>query len=76
VNIESKPYDPEYYISQMDTEEVEIPLTGLAAKSRMIGVKNTIRWKWVKDSDGNYVSYLSLFLIYHSTRDRIRAGFS
>jgi len=47
VNVEARPFDPEYYrATKDDTEE----LTGPAAKGKMIGVRNTVRWRW-KDGE-------------------------
>jgi len=57
VNLDSKPYDGDYYSELQSGEEVidgkEQPLL---AKQRMLGVKNTIRWKWISDTEGNPVS--------------------
>lgn len=49
VNVEARPFDPEYYRA---TNEDEGELTGPAAKGKMIGVRNTIRWRWVTAADG------------------------
>ncbi|KAK4686953.1 RNA polymerase-associated protein LEO1, partial [Tremellales sp. Uapishka_1] len=50
VNIEAKPYDVQLYRETL--EEAEDKDDVLAAKSKMIGVRNTIRWRWVTGPDG------------------------
>ncbi|ORY24457.1 Leo1-like protein-domain-containing protein [Naematelia encephala] len=46
VNIDAKPYDSAYYRATLDEEEIDGRTDPIAAKSRMLGVRNTIRWKW------------------------------
>ncbi|KAL1411873.1 Paf1 complex component [Vanrija albida] len=50
VNIESRPYEPEYYRETIDHDDE--PQDNVAAKGKMIGVRNTIRWRWVTGGDG------------------------
>ncbi|WVQ93688.1 hypothetical protein IAU59_000764 [Kwoniella sp. CBS 9459] len=52
VNIESKPYDPDLYRESLDEEAIDGAADPIGAKSKMIGVRNTIRWKWVTGGDG------------------------
>lgn len=49
VNLESEPYDPELYRA---AQEDDGELDPLQAKSKMIGIRNTIRWKWVQGTHG------------------------
>ncbi len=56
VNIESRPYDPDYYRATLEDAPIDGKAEPLAARSRMIGVRNTIRWKWVTGPDGEPVS--------------------
>lgn len=50
VNLESRPYNEDYYRATADDNEEE--LKGFAAKGKMIGVRNTIRWRWAgKDGE-------------------------
>ncbi|TXT07486.1 hypothetical protein VHUM_03206 [Vanrija humicola] len=53
VNIESRPYEPEYYRETIDHDED--PQDNVAAKGKMIGVRNTIRWRWATGGDGKPV---------------------
>lgn len=68
VNIESKPFDPDLYRETLDDDPVE---GNTAAKSKMIGVRNTIRWKWVTGGDGEMVSLAAILLdmTLHLMRD-------
>ncbi|WVW81994.1 hypothetical protein I302_103999 [Kwoniella bestiolae CBS 10118] len=52
VNLESKPYDPDLYRETLNEEPIDGQANAVAAKSKMIGVRNTIRWKWVTGGDG------------------------
>ncbi|WWD09152.1 hypothetical protein V865_007274 [Kwoniella europaea PYCC6329] len=52
VNIESKPYEPDLYRETLNEEPIDGKTNPVAAKSKMIGVRNTIRWKWVTGGDG------------------------
>lgn len=49
VNLESQPYDPELYRASCEDDG---DLKPGEAKGKMIGVKNTIRWKWVNGPHG------------------------
>lgn len=53
VNFESTPYDPTLYRAGLDTpsEDEDVNLK----RSRMIQVRNTIRWKWSTGDDGKPV---------------------
>lgn len=55
VNFESTPYDPTLYRAGLDTppEDEDVNLK----RSRMIQVRNTIRWKWSTGDDGKPVSH-------------------
>lgn len=44
VNLDAQPYHPDYYRATLDDAEEE--LKGNAAKGKMIGVRNTVRWRW------------------------------
>lgn len=50
VNLEPRPYEADYYRSTLEGGDDE--LRGSAAKGRMIGVRNTMRWRWVTGPDG------------------------
>lgn len=52
VNIEPKPFDPDFYRETLTDEPIDGRADPTGAKSRMIGVRNTIRWKWVTGADG------------------------
>ncbi|WRT63878.1 uncharacterized protein IL334_000804 [Kwoniella shivajii] len=53
VNVDSSPYEPDLYRENLNGEEtIDGSINPIAAKSRMIGVRNTIRWKWVTGGDG------------------------
>ncbi|WVO13298.1 hypothetical protein L204_100911 [Cryptococcus depauperatus] len=52
VNIDSRPFDAEYYRATQDEEPIDGAAHPVAAKSMMIGVKNTIRWRWITGPDG------------------------
>ncbi|OCF45100.1 RNA polymerase-associated protein LEO1 [Kwoniella heveanensis CBS 569] len=52
VNIESKPYEPDLYRESLDEEPIDGATDPIGAKSKMIGVRNTIRWRWVTGGDG------------------------
>jgi RNA polymerase-associated protein LEO1 len=57
VNIEARPYDPEFYrLTSVAQQEPLDPSDNIGAKSRMIGIRNTVRWKWVTGPDGEQVS--------------------
>ena len=56
VNIETRPYDSEYYRAHLNEEPIDGKLEPLAAKTKMIGVRNTIRWRWHTGPDGEPVS--------------------
>jgi len=53
VNVESKPYDPTLYRAGLETPEKE---DDNMKRSRMIQVRNTVRWKWSTGDDGKPVS--------------------
>ena len=56
VNLESRPYDSDYYRETVDEpEEIEGRKKIAAARAKMLLVKNTIRWKWVTGPDGEPV---------------------
>ncbi|WWC58312.1 uncharacterized protein I303_100852 [Kwoniella dejecticola CBS 10117] len=52
VNIDSNPYEPDLYRETLNEESIDGAANPIAAKSKMIGVRNTIRWKWVTGGDG------------------------
>ncbi|WVQ74569.1 hypothetical protein IAR50_004170 [Cryptococcus sp. DSM 104548] len=51
INLDSQPFDSDHYRATAEEapDGTEKPL---AAKSHMIGVKNTIRWRWATGPDG------------------------
>lgn len=53
VNVEARPYDADYYRATNEDEDKE--LVGPAAKGKMIGVRNTVRWRWTTGPDGEPV---------------------
>ena len=55
VNIESRPYDPDFYRAHLEDISIDGKAEPLLARSKMIGVRNTIRWKWVTGGDGEPV---------------------
>ncbi len=55
VNIEPRPYDPDFYRATLEEAPIDGKAEPLAARSRMIGVRNTIRWKWVTGGAGEPV---------------------
>ncbi|ORX35354.1 Leo1-like protein-domain-containing protein [Kockovaella imperatae] len=55
VNIEPKPYDAHYYQETLNESEIDGSKDPMGAKSRMLGVKNTIRWRWVMGPEGKPV---------------------
>ncbi|RSH94895.1 hypothetical protein EHS25_004701 [Saitozyma podzolica] len=52
VNVESKPYEPDLYRAGLEGPEIDGKENPVAARAKMIGVRNTIRWKWVTGADG------------------------
>lgn len=56
VNLDSRPYDGDYY---KELEREEETIDGKAepklAKQKILTVKNTIRWKWTSGTDGKPV---------------------
>ncbi|WVR03652.1 hypothetical protein IAU60_000647 [Kwoniella sp. DSM 27419] len=52
VNLDSRPYDPDLYRETLDEDQADGKVDPITAKSRMIGVRNTIRWRWVTGGDG------------------------
>lgn len=59
VKLDSKPFHPDTYIGP-DQEDEELAGAENARESSMsikLKVENTLRWRWVKDEDGNYVSF-------------------
>ena len=56
VNLDPKPFDPDFYRATQEEEPIDGAADPIAAKSMMIGVKNTIRWRWVTGPDGEPVS--------------------
>jgi RNA polymerase-associated protein LEO1 len=48
--MDSKPYDPTLYRAGLDTPPEDEDAN--MKRSRMIQVRNTIRWKWVTGDDG------------------------
>jgi RNA polymerase-associated protein LEO1 len=56
VNVESKPYEPDLYRAGLEGPEIDGKENPVAARAKMIGVRNTIRWKWVTGADGEPVS--------------------
>jgi RNA polymerase-associated protein LEO1 len=57
VNFDSRPYDADLYRATLDEEEIDGKTDPVAARSRMIGVRNTMRWRWVTGPDGEPVTY-------------------
>ena len=55
INLESQPYDPSHYRATLKQDKLD-PKDVIGAKSRMLQVRNTIRWKWVTGPDGEAVS--------------------
>ena len=58
VKVDSKPFHPDTYIGP-DQEDEDPAGTENARESSMsikLKVENTLRWRWFKDEDGNYVS--------------------
>lgn len=58
VKVDSKPFHPDTYIGP-DQEDEELAGAENARESSMsikLKVENTLRWRWEKDKDGNYVS--------------------
>jgi RNA polymerase-associated protein LEO1 len=54
VNMEPTPYDPVLYRAGL--EPVPANEDQNAKRSKMISVRNTIRWKWATGDDGEPVS--------------------
>ncbi|RXK38078.1 hypothetical protein M231_04637 [Tremella mesenterica] len=50
VNYDSKPYHPDLF--RATAEVTDGKTDPLGAKGRMIGVRNTMRWRWVTGADG------------------------
>ena len=66
VKVDSKPFHPDTYVGP-DQEDEELAGAENIRESSMsikLKVENTLRWRWVKDEDGNYVS---LPLTYRSS---------
>jgi hypothetical protein len=58
VKVDSKPFHPDTYIGP-DQEDEELAGAENSRESSMsikLKVENTLRWRWVRDEDGNYVS--------------------
>ena len=58
VKVDSKPFHPDTYVGP-DQEDEELAGAENSRESSMsikLKVENTLRWRWVKDEDGNYVS--------------------
>ena len=58
VKVDSKPFHPDTYVGP-DQEDEELAGAENIRESSMsikLKVENTLRWRWVKDEDGNYVS--------------------
>lgn len=58
VKVDSKPFHPDIYVGpdQEDEEFAAAENTRESSMSIKLKVENTLRWRWVKDEDGNYVS--------------------
>lgn len=58
VKVDSKPFHPDTYVGpdQEDEELAGAENTRESSMSIKLKVENTLRWRWVKDEDGNYVS--------------------
>ena len=58
VKVDSKPFHPDTYVGpdQEDEELVGAENSRESSMSIKLKVENTLRWRWVKDEDGNYVS--------------------
>ena len=58
VKVDSKPFHPDTYVGP-DQEDEELAGAENSRESSMsikLKVENTLRWRWVRDEDGNYVS--------------------
>ncbi|KJE03658.1 RNA polymerase-associated protein LEO1 [Cryptococcus gattii NT-10] len=55
INLDPKPFDSDLYRATQEEEPIDGAADPIAAKSMMIGVKNTIRWRWVTGPDGEPV---------------------
>ena len=58
IKVDSKPFHPDTYVGP-DQEDEELAGAENSRESSMsvkLKVENTLRWRWVKDEDGNYVS--------------------
>ncbi|KAF9648886.1 Leo1-domain-containing protein [Thelephora ganbajun] len=56
VKVDSKPFHPDTYVGP-DQEDEELAGAENSRESSMsikLKVENTLRWRWVKDEDGNY----------------------
>lgn len=58
VKVDSKPFHSDTYVGpdQEDEEPAGTENTRESSMSIKLKVENTLRWRWVKDEDGNYVS--------------------
>jgi RNA polymerase-associated protein LEO1 len=58
VKVDSKPFHPDTYIGpdQEDEEPTGVENARESSMSIKLKVENTLRWRWVKDDDGNNVS--------------------
>ena len=56
MNIDHRPYDPNHYRETLPDETIDGKANPVAARSKMLSIKNTIRWKWVSGLDGQPVS--------------------
>lgn len=58
VKVDSKPFHPDTYVGpdQEDEELAGVENSRESSMSIKLKVENTLRWRWVKDEDGNYVS--------------------
>ena len=72
VKVDSKPFHPDTYVGP-EQEDEELTAESLREKSMSIKLKveNTVRWKWVKDEQGQDVSR---WLIYPSSVPSYRGG--
>ena len=57
VKVDSKPFHPDTYVGpdQEDEDPAGAEDSRGSSMSIKLKVENTLRWRWVKDEDGNYV---------------------
>lgn len=59
VKVDSKPFHPDTYVGpEQEDEELTTELLREKSMSIKLKVENTVRWRWVKDPQGQDVSNL------------------